>query len=313
MILSVSRRTDIPAFFSEWFFNRIKKGFVLVRNPMNIHQISRITIKPDVVDCIVFWTKNPERLIRNLKLIEKYCYYFQYTITGYGQKLEPNVPKIDKSIEYFRSLSKIIGSNKVIWRYDPIILTDTHNIKFHFKHFKYIADRLSGYTSKCVISFIDYYKNIIKNMAHINYNIINKAQMKELAYHFNNVGKKNNINILTCAEEIDLESIGIRHGKCIDDKLIQEISGFKFNIDKDKNQRQECGCVASIDIGAYNTCSHGCLYCYANYNINQVKRNIFLHDKNSDLIFGKVSKKDKISERDVKSCKIMQQVLFDNI
>jgi DNA repair photolyase len=310
MIVSASRRTDIPAFFGEWFYNRIKEGFVLVRNPMNIYQISRIKITPDIVDCIVFWTKNPRRFIEKLHLLEMYSYYFQYTITGYGKILEPNVPKLEEATKYFVNLSEQIGKNKVIWRYDPIIITETQSIKFHLLNFEFIAQHLSGYTNRCVISFVDYYKKTMKNLSGINYNIINEEQIKELSYHLNCIAKKYQITLSTCAEEIDLAHQGIQHGKCIDDKLIEEISGSALKISKDKNQRNECGCVASIDIGAYNTCLHGCLYCYANFNSNQVRSNYSQYKKDSPLLVGTVTTKDKITEKKVISCKLLQETLF---
>ena len=310
MILSVSRRTDIPAFFSDWFYNRIEKGFVYVRNPMNIHQISRIAISSDFVDCIVFWTKNPIYFSEKLYLLEKYCFYFQYTITGYGKNLEPNVPLLEDSIKCFINLSQKIGSNRVIWRYDPIIFTDEFNFEFHIRNFEYIANQLAGYTKKCVISFVDFYKKTIKNLAQIKYSNFTSIQINELSQHLKRIGEYNNIILASCAEEIDLSKQGIVHGKCIDDKLIEEVFGFSLQVSKDKNQRNECGCVASIDIGAYNTCPNGCLYCYANYDINQVHNNYFQHDKQSDLLFGSISDKDVITDRKILSCKVLQNSFF---
>ncbi len=311
MIVSASRRTDIPAFFSDWFYNRIKEGFVLVRNPMNIHQISRIDIRPEVVDCIVFWTKTPARFMKRLSLLEGYFYYFQYTITGYGQKLEPNVPSLGSSIAHFRKLSKILNSNRVIWRYDPIIMTDNHNVKYHIDKFRLIAQQLSGFTEKCVISFVDYYQKTIKNMTHINYSEITYAQIIDLTGQLKCIGDEFGITLASCAEEVDLESLGIKHGSCIDDKLIEEISGYTLKLDKDKSQRAECGCFASIDIGAYNTCQHGCLYCYATYNLEKVRQNYSEHDSNSALLYGKVTDRDRVSDRKVVSCRVLQRSFLD--
>jgi len=254
MIVSASRRTDIPAFYSDWFFKRIEEGFVCTRNPMNIHQISKILINPDIVDCFVFWTKNPIHFMKKLNNLSNYNYYFQYTLTGYDKLLEPNVPSVDDSIKSFQKLSKMIGNNRVIWRYDPIIITNDITIEYHKKKFEYIASRLSGYTNKCVISFVDYYTKTVKNMSHLNYIKVNNNQLYDLSNILNIIGNKYNISLASCAEEIDLKNQGIDHGKCIDDKLIEEISGYELKISKDKTQRDECGCVASIDIGAYNTC-----------------------------------------------------------
>ena len=154
MILSVSRRTDIPNYFSEWFFNRIKEGFVYVRNPLNPHQVSKIDITQNVVDCIVFWTKNPEPMLNRLDELTSYNYYFQFTLTGYGKDVERNVPhKKEKMIPIFQELSKKIGMKKVIWRYDPIIFTKKYTPEYHLKAFEQIATALQGHTEKCVIRF----------------------------------------------------------------------------------------------------------------------------------------------------------------
>lgn len=169
MILSVSRRTDIPNYYSEWFYNRIKEEFLYVRNPMNPHQISKIDLSPDVVDCIVFWTKNPEPMINRLDELAAYHYYFQFTLTGYGKEIECNVPhKRERMIPVFQELSKRIGKQKVIWRYDPIIFTKTYTPEYHLKAFEQIAMALRGYTEKCVISFVDVYAKNKKNMKSIN-------------------------------------------------------------------------------------------------------------------------------------------------
>ena len=311
MILSASRRTDIPAFYSDWFYNRINQGYLLVRNPMNIHKISKINILPEVVDCIVFWTKNPSRFMHRINELQKYVFYFQYTIIGYGKKYEPNVPSLEESIKCFIELSKMIGPNRVIWRYDPIIINDEYNINYHRVKFNNIAEQLSKYTKRCVISFIDYYKNILRNMPLVQFANLSDDEMCNVADKLSIIGKEYGITIVSCAERINLKKYGIEHGKCIDDKLVEEISGFPLKIGKDKSQRQECGCVASIDIGAYNTCQHGCIYCYATYDQDQARRNYASHDSKSDIIVGHVSDQDEIIERKVVSCKVLRQTLFD--
>ena len=158
MILSVSRRTDIPAFYADWFFNRIKEGFIYVRNPMNIHQVSRISLSPSIIDCIVFWSKNPKPMLDRLDELKNYMYYFQFTINPYDIKLEEYVPTKSGIIDTFKELSNKIGPERVIWRYDPIILTDTLTMEYHVKYFEELAKRLNGFTQTCVISFVDLYK-----------------------------------------------------------------------------------------------------------------------------------------------------------
>jgi hypothetical protein len=311
MIISASRRTDIPAFFLEWFFKRIEEGFLLVRNPMNIHQISRITLSPDVVDCIVFWSKNPRKMINKLGQLKGYSYYFQFTITGYGQKLEPNVPLMQEAIDTFIALSNLIGKDRLIWRYDPIILTDKFDSHYHASKFENIAKQLQGKTNRCVISFVDMYKKTMRNMAAIRLSEITTDKMVKLSVILNKICSKYNLELASCAEVVDLTAYGIKHGRCIDDKLIEEISGFALNIEKDPTQRPECGCMASVDIGTYNTCPHECLYCYANYNHDLVHKNYALHDPESPLLFGAVGPSDRIHERKIFSCREIQKSLFE--
>lgn len=310
MIISASRRTDIPAFYSEWFFNRIRDGFVLVRNPMNIHQISKISLKRDVVDFIVFWTKNPEPMLNKLDEIKEYKYYFQFTLNSYDKEIEVNVPKKDLVIDTFKRLSDKIGSNRVIWRYDPIIINDKFNMEYHYKYFEALAKRLNGFTEKCIISFVDFYRNADRNLKSLNVQRINNDTKVEIALRLSEIATLYGLKIETCAEDIELSSQGIQHAKCIDRKLIEEIIGDKLDISKDPNQRPACGCVASIDIGTYNTCDNNCLYCYANFNKSIVAKNRKLHNTHSPLIFGEVSPEDKIIIKKAESCILAQRTIF---
>ncbi|AZV56886.1 DUF1848 domain-containing protein [Clostridium sp. AWRP] len=301
MILSVSRRTDIPAFYSDWFFNRMKEEFVLVKNPFNSKQVSKVILNPKIIDCIVFWTKNPKKMIKRLDEIKEYNYYFQFTLNSYDKTLETNVPEKKYLINTFIELSKRIGKDRVIWRYDPIILTDKFTRDYHYKWFKYLAKRLCPYTNKCVISFLDLYRKSERNLKEINILQIDKDDMFELAEKFSKIAFKYNMTIETCSEEIDLSKFNIKHGKCIDDRLISKIAGEKLSIDKDPNQRKVCGCVKSIDIGAYNTCNHGCLYCYANFNRDAAEKNLLKHNKKSPLLIGELCGDEKIIDRKMKS------------
>lgn len=308
MILSVSRRTDIPAFYSDWFFNRIQDGFVDVRNPMNIHQVSRVKITPDVVDCIIFWTKNPKKMLARLDELKDYKYYFQFTINPYDKQIESNVPFKAEVIETFRELSQRIGSNKIIWRFDPILFTDKINIAYHINYFEKLAMRLEGLTTRCVISFIDLYKKTIMNTKPLNIYEPSEQEMRYIAENFVKIAKKYNIQILSCAENINLSEEGVEHGCCIDSCLIEEICGYHIDIKKDKNQRKECRCVESIDIGAYNTCCHACAYCYANFNKEKVEKQSSMHLSTSSLLTGVLSKDDIVKNRKVDS--LRTQSLF---
>ncbi len=312
MILSVSRRTDIPNYYSDWFFNRIKDRYVYVRNPMNAHQVSKIDISPEVVDCIVFWTKNPEPMIKRLDELTAYNFYFQFTLTGYGKDMECNVPhKKEKMIPIFQQLSKEIGCEKVIWRYDPIIFTKKYTPEYHLKAFEQIATSLKGYTKRCVISFVDVYAKNKKNMDLLDFYDMDKPQLMLFAKEISRIAKENGMTIGSCAESIDLDECGIEHNCCIDKKLIENIIGCRLKVEKDKNQRQECGCMESVEIGTYNTCKNGCKYCYANYSEESVSKNCNKYDPDSPILCGILAEDDKITERKVKSLKEKQLSIFD--
>lgn len=305
MILSVSRRTDIPAFYAEWFMERLRQKYVLVRNPFNTHSISRIPLSPENVDTIVFWTKNSKPIHKYLDEIDnlKYKYYFQYTITPYKKDLEEEVQDKKEIVETFKNLSEKIGSEKVILRYDPVILNENYTIDFHKKAFARLCDLLAPYTKKIIISFLDDYKKISKNIKQLNIKEISAEEMCIMAEYFADTAKKYNLKIESCAEQIDLERFGINHGKCIDNELIEKITGYKLSVGRD-NQRNACGCIKCIDIGEYNTCMHKCLYCYANINKEAAFKNYKLHDNKSPLLIGYVDEiKDKITDRNIKDTK----------
>lgn len=297
MILSVSRRTDIPAFYSEWFFNRLKEGFVYVRNPMNIHWVSKIVLSPEVIDCIVFWSKNPRPMLARLGELKDYMYYFQFTITPYDKGLELGVPRKECVINTFKELSRKIGPKRVIWRFDPILLTDSMDIDYHLRYFDEVAKRLKGYTNTCVISFVDLYKKTQRNLQDTTAREPLMKEMIEMAAQLLFIANKYGITVQTCAEEIALETVGVKHGKCIDNALIEDLLDVKLVVCKDPNQRKECGCVQSIDIGEYNTCAHGCKYCYANFKDSVVVKNRMSHDPNSPLLVGNLGPDDKVTER----------------
>lgn len=302
MIISASRRTDIPAFYSDWIFNRLKEGYVCVRNPMNIHQISQINLSPNVVDGIVFWTKNPAPMLERIYELDKYTYYFQFTLNSYGKDIEKNVPsKNDIIIPTFKKLSSIIGKERVIWRYDPILINKHYTIDYHKKHFKKLCESLCNYTEKCTISFVDLYKNAERNIRPLNIHVPSNEEVVELVSFFSKIAIENGIYVDTCAEEYDLSSLNVEHACCIDKHRFERIGNYQLNIRKDKNQREVCGCIESIDIGMYNTCENGCMYCYANYNCEIARKNREQHNLKSSLIYGEIHDDDKVNIRKVKS------------
>lgn len=224
-----------------------------------------------------------------LHFLKNYFYYFQFTLTPYDKKIEPNLPPKTEIMDTFLKLSDKVGKKKVIWRYDPILMSDNITIEYHVDHFEEIAKRLSGYTEKCVISFIDMYHHIQSRMSGLSVRPPDEFEMRTLAEKLARIAENYNMKVETCAENIDLADLGITHSKCIDDRLISELTGRNLNIKKDKYQREFCGCVSSIDIGGYNTCKHLCNYCYANVNRKKIEKNLSEHNDQSPLLIGETS------------------------
>jgi hypothetical protein len=291
MIVSASRRTDIPAFYSRWFMNRIKAGYCLVPNPFNLKQISEISLAPEKVDLFVFWTRNPKPLIPNLKELDDrgYSYYFLYTLMNNPRILDPKSPPVETSIDTFRMLSDKIGPEKVIWRYDPIILSNVTDIGFHKEKFGLIAEKLRGYTFRCMISLVDIYRKLEKRLI----TLVDAGCVLQKSGEYNLSGllsslvemaSDNGIEIKSCASKIDLEAFGIPPGKCIDDSLIGKITCKQIELTKDPYQRKECRCVVSKDIGMYDTCLYECRYCYATSSFERAKLNNNNHDPDSSSL-----------------------------
>jgi DNA repair photolyase len=269
---------------------------------MNYHQISRISLAPEVVDGIVFWTKNPLPMLDRLGEIKDYMFYFQFTITPYGKDVEPNLPAKQEILSAFKRLSDTIGADRVIWRYDPILISNRYPLEYHIRAFGKIANELRDYTRKVTISFIDRnYRAVKENIKKLALEDFPPINQEQLCSQLAEIAHEHDLTIDTCAEQIDLSKYGIEHARCIDDRLFKKLIGCNLYISKDNSQRSECGCAASVDIGMYNTCKNGCKYCYANYNHNDVDTNSGKHNPNSALLSGEIGKDDKVYERKVKS------------
>jgi hypothetical protein len=293
MIISASRRTDIPAFYAEWFMNRIRAGYVLTRNPFNAKQVRTVSLAPEDVDAIVFWTRNPRQLLPHLQELDAlgYRYYFQFTITGYPRILESSVPRPQNAVELFSQLSDLIGPDRVVWRYDPILLSSLVNLSEHKRLFAKIAGLLQGKSRTVVVSFADIYDKVKRNLASVpdlsHEDVVQQPDaVAELSSFMAHVAAEHGMAIQSCAEEIDLSTLGIPHGKCIDDDLIRRALGVDVSRRKDKGQREACGCVESIDIGQYNSCLHGCSYCYATSNTRLARTNFDKHHPDSPFLIG---------------------------
>lgn len=281
MILNVSSRTDIPAFYSEWFMNRYEEGFVEVRNPFNPEQIKKIYF--DEVDAIMFCSKNPIPLIPHLKKI-KQPILFHITLTPYKKDIEPNVIDKRKIIKSIKELSKILGPDYVYVRYDPIFLNETYTIEYHLKAFKKMCEHLNGYINTIIISFIDPYKNVIKNQNILRIKPFTKEDYKTIGIEFSKIAKENKMTVQTCFEEENLVEYGFKKGVCFSLDLAFKLTG-KTNFKKGQVRgKNKCECVKTVDIGAYNSCPHFCKYCYANYDEKMVKRNYLNHDKTSSFL-----------------------------
>ncbi|MFD3260438.1 DUF1848 domain-containing protein [Paenibacillus lentus] len=293
MIISASRRTDIPAFFGDWFMKRIEEGYFYRVNPFNPNQVSGFSLKSEDIDAIVFWTKNPQPFIKHLKTLDEkgYHYYFQFTLNDYPKALEPYVPSIEKRIDIFQTLSRQIGADKLVWRYDPILISNITPISYHIDKLNSLASQFKGYTHKLVISFMDFYNKTEKKIEKLEkdhqiiVSDITLPEYKEELEHFANViseiGAKNQIRVETCAEALDLDHCGISHGSCIDANLISRLFNLNINYRKDKNQRGACLCTESVDMGVYNTCKFNCVYCYAVQSENAVNKTLKKHNPDS--------------------------------
>lgn len=306
MIISASRRTDIPACYPDWFVNRLKAGEILVPNPYNRKKISRIALSPDTVDCIVFWTKNPEPLLPGLKEIDRlgYRYCFQMTVTDYEKDMEENIPSTEESMATFVLLAERLGRERVDWRFDPIILSGKYTLGYHLEKFEMMCEWLHNYTDRCIISFMD-------GCRENPYPEMEEEDMLEAAKGLSEIAGKYKLPLYTCAEKINLERYGIHHSACIDKEKIREIIGYKLDLKKDAGQRKECRCAESIDIGMYDTCVNGCRYCYATGGAESAKKKHAQHDPESPLLVGHLRGDETIVERKVQSGRDMQISLFD--
>jgi len=277
-------RTDIPAFYSQWFINRIKAGYVLVRNPYNPSSVTRYEINPDVVDLIAFCTKNPAPMLKYMDVLKPYGQYWFVTITPYGKEIEPNVPDKRQVLENFKTLSKFVGVDSIGWRYDPIFINDKYSIDFHIEIFEKMARELSGYTKTCIISFIDLYKKVIKNFPQAC--MVEKEKRLKIGKAFAEIGRQYDITIKACAEGDELAPYGVDCSGCLTQEVYETVLHTKLNMPRIKGQRNECACFFGNDIGAYDTCRHFCKYCYANTDYKAVLSNSKLHNPDSPFLIG---------------------------
>jgi len=290
VILNVSGRCDIVAFFTPWFINRYQKGYVDVRNPFNTHLVNRIFFSD--VDLIMFCTKNPWPIINFLPKIKQKI-LFHVTLTPYKKDVEPGV--IDKKhiIEGIKKISKIIGKENIVVRYDPIFLSQRYTLNYHLKAFKRLCELLSGNVNKIIVSFVDNYKNVQNNIFYLKIKPFTQEDYEVIGTHFSKFARENNITVQTCFEKQTLEEYGFVSGKCLSVDFAYKLTGKKYK----KWNARNCGCAQLVDIGVYNTCRHFCKYCYANFDEKMVNRNFFNHDIASSLLVGHIKEDDVIKVR----------------
>lgn len=277
MIISASRRTDIPAFYSEWLLERLRTGEVLVPYLRDPSKLGHVELHPDKVDCIVFWTKNAEPLLDKLVVIDSlgFNYYFSFTITGYGCDIEQRVPPTDKAIDTFLRLSDRLGQKRVDWRYDPIMIDANHSLTWHSEAFESICRKLQGATERCIINFIKSYRHL-PQVSEVDDDLV-----RNLAGRLAEIAASYEIPLYCCTEARNLEGLGIEFSSCIDKSKIEELCAYPITAKKDPGQPKTCRCIQSIDIGMYDSCHHGCNYCYAIANQKKLTQNIEGHKRES--------------------------------
>ena len=305
MIINTGQRTDIPAFYSPWFINRLKAGFVMVRTPYNPKSVTRYRLSPDVVDLIGFCTKNPAPMLPYMDLLEPFGQWWYVTITPYGKDIEPNVPDKLDVLESFRQLSKIVGADRIGWRYDPVLINSTWPVERHIKAFEYMAQALAGYTHTAVISFIDLYEKTRRNFPEAE--PVSPAHRLTFGKAAVDIGNRYGMTIRPCAEGTELAQFGADCSGCMTIAMYENALGKSLAVPRFAPAREGCACYLGSDIGAYNTCGHLCKYCYANYDAATVRQNMRLHDPESPLLIGHLLPDDEV--RDAKQESWIDQTL----
>ena len=283
MIINASGRCDICAYYSEWFMNRIREGYVDVMNPFYNEQIKRVSLRKEDIDMIVFCTKNPMPMMKYLDELDEYMTMYQVTLTSYSKDIEVNVPDKKDIIETIKQLSKRYGTKRVIVRYDPILLNEKYTKEYHYMMFERLCSQLDGYITTVIISFVDYKKNVEANKAVLKLIPISDSDAYEMAEKLAEIGRKHGMTLQTCSEKYDFTKLGLRNESCISSKVVFELTGKVIGHKKIKG-RDYCKCAASTDIGAYNCCPHFCRYCYANYKEYDVMNNYNIHDVSSTML-----------------------------
>ncbi|MBN2357768.1 DUF1848 domain-containing protein [candidate division KSB1 bacterium] len=285
MIISASRRTDIPRYFGDWLINRIRAGYCRVPNPFNPKQVAQVNLTPDAVTAIVFWTRYPDSLMRHLDLLDEmgYCYYFLYTLNDYTRQLEPHRPSFKEAVDCFQTLGDRLSAGRMVWRYDPIFFTDTMDAHYHIQNFRRIAAALTGCCKTVIISFLTEYRKTMQNLSRLKIpyrgNDLPDFEREQFLTSIADIAADHGLQATICADERDFSPLGIHPGRCIDDRLLEKECSLKLSYKKDTSQRKACHCMLSKDIGVYHTCPTGCVYCYANASPLKAAANLKKHEE----------------------------------
>lgn len=293
MIINTGGRTDTVQYYTNWLLKRLDEGYVLSRNPLFPKKVSRYELTPEKVDCLVFCSKNYAPILPHIaKIAARFPVYCHYTITGYGNNIEPGVPCVDENMKTLIALSEIVGKAKVAWRYDPVLLTREYTITRHLETFERIAKVLSPHIDRCVFGFVEMHKNLQINMPEII--PLCSSDMDKLARGLSAIAAKYGIHIQTCGKNGDYTRYGIHASGCITLNILGSANGLSFRKLKHNGTRPGCHNIGTRDIGAYNTCLNGCKYCWANPNPQKARENYKLHDPNSPLLLGHLNPDDTV-------------------
>lgn len=307
MILNTGQRTDIPAFYTEWFMNRIREGYVMARNPYYPKIVYRYSLDPSLIDAICFCSKNPEPMLSHMDTLRFYQQIWHVTITPYGHDIEPYVPDKWHVMDVFRKLSSMVGKERIFWRYDPIFLNERYTVQYHKRAFEKMCTYLDGYTDHVIISFIDLYEKTKKNFPSVRE--LSESDIQTLGKFMQETASKHHMKLMTCLEDHGLSKYGIDTKGCMRQDIVEQALSISLHVPAGHESREGCHCLLGNDIGAYNTCIHGCLYCYANYDQKTVMDNYHKHDPSSPLLIGHLHEDDEIHEAVQKTWSSGQMIL----
>ena len=295
MIINTGARTDTVRYYTKWLLGRFDEGYVYSRNPLFPNKVTRYELTPEKVDCVVFCSKDYEPILPDLaRITSRFPTYFHYTITAYGTDVEPGVPSIEKSIDTLRRLSKIVGSQRVAWRYDPVLLTERYTVQTHLETFDRMAEQIAPYADRCIFGFVEMYRRLETNMPELV--ALTDDDKDALAKGLGESAARHGLPIQTCGASGDYTRYGIEASGCMTLDMVGKANGLAFRRLKHGGTREGCGCIQTRDIGAYNTCLSGCRYCYANKRPDKARENYKLHDPDSPLLIGHPRETDTLQQ-----------------